>query len=140
MKRLLLSLLLFHASLSYAEIAVVVPADSPIQSLSKQQVSNLFLSKTNRLTDGSKAVLIEIRNQKLRHEFYRLISNKTPTQLKSYWTTLIFTGKGKPPKSLSSKQEIIDFMKHNLTTVTYLHSSEITAEMKVVLRFPMGQQ
>lgn len=137
MKQLMLTLLLFHASVSLAEIAVVVPVDSPIQELTKQQVSNLFLSRTNRLADGKKAVLIETRNQKLRQEFYSQISNKTPGQLKSYWTTMIFTGKGRPPKSFASKQEVIDFMKHNTATVTYLDSSEITSDMKVVLRFSL---
>ncbi|MEW8535839.1 MAG: hypothetical protein AB2569_09240 [Candidatus Thiodiazotropha endolucinida] len=137
MKRLILLLLLCHVSLLHAEIAVVVPADSPIDSLSKQEVSNLFLSKTNRLADGKKAILIEVRDNRLRDTFYRLISNKTPTQLKFYWTTLIFTGKGKPPRSFPGKQEMIEYMKRHATTISYLESSEITPEMKIVLRFPM---
>lgn len=137
MKWLILSLLLCHVSLLQADIAIVVPADSPIDSLSKHQVSNLFLSKTNRLANGKKAILIEIRDYRLRDTFYRLISNKTPTQLKSYWTTLIFTGKGKPPRSFSSRQEMIDYMKRHATTISYLDSGEITPEMKVVLQFPI---
>ncbi|MEW8506054.1 MAG: hypothetical protein AB2598_05080 [Candidatus Thiodiazotropha sp.] len=137
MKQLILSLLLFHVSLLHAEIAVVVSADLPIKSLSKQQISNLFLSKTNRLDDGKKAILIESRDNRLHDAFYRLISNKTPTQLKSYWTTLIFTGKGKPPRSFSSKQEMIEYMKRHATAITYLDSSEITSEMRVILRFTL---
>jgi hypothetical protein len=127
-------------SLLQAEIAVVAPADSPIQSLTVQQVANLFLSKTNRLANGQKAKLIEIRNHRLRNEFYRQISNKTQNQLKSYWTTLIFTGKGRPPKALSSRQEMITYMENNATTVTYLDSREVTQKMKVLLRIPSEQQ
>lgn len=32
--------------------------------------------------------------------FYREIAGKTLPQINSYWTTLIFTGKGKPPRSI----------------------------------------
>ncbi|MCU7930193.1 MAG: hypothetical protein KZQ90_05290 [Candidatus Thiodiazotropha sp. (ex Codakia rugifera)] len=136
MKRLMFLLLLFHVSILQADIAIVVPVNSPINTLSKKEVSNLFLSRTNRLENGKKAILIEIRDYRLRDTFYRLISSKTPTQLKYYWTTLIFSGKGKPPRSFSSKENMIDYMKRHTTAISYLDSSDITPDMKEVLRFP----
>lgn len=136
MKRLMFLLLLFHVSILQADIAIVVPANSPINTLSKKEVSNLFLSRTNRLENGKKAILIEIRDYRLRDTFYRLISSKTHTQLKYYWTTMIFSGKGKPPRSFSSKEDMIDYMKRHTTAISYLDSSDITPDMKEVLRFP----
>ncbi|WP_316366122.1 hypothetical protein [Candidatus Thiodiazotropha sp. CDECU1] len=138
MKRLMLLILLCHVSLLQADIAIVVPANSPINALSKKEVSNLFLSRTNRLANGKKANLIQIRDHRLRDTFYRLISSKTPTQLKSYWTMLIFSGKGKPPKSFSRKQDMFDYMKRHATAISYLESSEVTPELKVVHRFPLS--
>ncbi len=123
---------LLYAPFLQAEIAVVVPIDSSVGLLNEQQVSNLFLSKTNRFSNGNKAILLEIRNNQLRAEFYKHISNKTVTQLKSYWTTLIFTGKGKPPKSFTDKRELLDYMKSHTGAITYMLLSEVTEDMKII--------
>jgi hypothetical protein len=95
-------------------------------------VSNLFLSKTNRFSNGEKAIPLQVRDRRLQAQFYEHISNKTPTQLKSYWTTLIFTGKGKPPKSFADKQELLEYMKSHTGAITYMHLSEVTAGMKII--------
>lgn len=116
----------------HAEIVVVVPIDSPVVPMSEQQVSNIFLSKTNRFSNGEKAIPLEVRNNQLRAKFYKHISNKTTTQLKSYWTTLIFTGKGKPPKSFSDKHELLDYMKSHRGSIAYILLSEVTPKMKVI--------
>ncbi len=123
---------LLYAPFLQAEIVVVVPIDSSVGLLNEQQVSNLFLSKTNRFSNGNKAILLEIRNNQLRAEFYKHISNKTVTQLKSYWTTLIFTGKGKPPKSFTDKRELLDYMKSHTGAITYMLLSEVTEDMKII--------
>ena len=63
---------------------------------------------------------------------YKLISNKTISQLKSYWTTLIFTGKGKPPKSFSNINYLVNYMKLHAGSIAYVNTSEVTSEMKVI--------
>ncbi len=116
----------------HADIVVVVSVGSAVLPMNEQQVSNIFLSKSNRFSNGEKAIPLEVRNSQLRAEFYKLISNKTTTQLKSYWTTLIFTGKGKPPKSFSDKQELLEYMKSHRGSIAYVLLSEVTPEMKVI--------
>lgn len=130
---------LSYPTASYADIAVVVPEDSSVEPLNRRQLSNLFLSRSNRFSNGDRAIPLEIKNNPLRKGFYQYITKKTPTQLKSYWTTLIFTGKGKPPKTFSDKDELVDYMKKHEGSVTYLHSSEVTPLMKVIYQIPSDE-
>ncbi|MBV1929689.1 MAG: hypothetical protein KUG81_09290 [Gammaproteobacteria bacterium] len=133
MKRLLfLCVCIFSLPVLCTEIAVVVSADSSAPLIRQQEVSNIFLSKTNRFVNGEKTIPLEINNRSLRAEFYNNITDKTPGQLKSYWTTLIFSGKGKPPKSFASKEGLLDYMLANAGTIAYMPLSEVTAEMKVI--------
>ena len=133
MKRLfLLCACLFLSPVLSAEIAVVVSANSPAPIIQRQDVSNIFLCKTNRFASGEKTIPLEINNRSLRDEFYKSITDKSPGQLKSYWTTLIFSGKGKPPKSFSSKEHLLDYMQDNTGAITYMPLSEVTEAVKVI--------
>jgi len=126
---------LFYSPILLAEFAVVVSIDSPVTEMNKQQVSNIFLSRTNRFTNGEKANPLELKKSQLRTEFYQHISSKTRTQLKSYWTTLIFTGKGKPPKSFSSISELLDHMGSHSGSIAYVPLRQVTNGMKVIYQF-----
>ena len=113
-------------------IAVVVTARSTVPIIKQQEVSNIFLSKTNRFSNGEKTIPLEINNRGLRERFYKNITNKTPGQLKSYWTTLIFSGKGKPPKAFPNKKSLLDYMQENAGAIAYMPLSEVTTEVKVI--------
>lgn len=131
---MLLALLL--PRLATAEIAIVVPKNSPINTMEAKQISDLFLSRTNRYPNGDKAYLVAVSDRELRDDFYRQISDKSPSQLRSYWTTLIFSGKGKPPRALDNKQSLLDYMEHNVTAISYINKADVTANMKVIYLFP----
>ena len=115
-----------------ADFAVVVPQGSPIQTLSEQEVASIFLGKTNRFPNGDRALPLELNDEQLRQRFYQKVSGKSLIQLKSYWATLVFTGKGKPPRVL---RDVAD-MERNLPNlpgaISYVPEEDVTEAMKVV--------
>lgn len=128
--------LLLNLSPSYSQVVVVVAKDSVVGDLNNQQVANIFLSKTNRYPNGNKAMPIELKNNGIRTRFYQSISGKTNNQLNAYWTTLVFTGKGKPPKTLSDTDKLIMQLFKQPGSITYLLATEVTDDMRVVYKFP----
>ena len=136
MKNLLILLLLSMSSVVYAtEMVVVVHKDSSVEQLDQHQVANIFLSKTNRMADGSRVMTLELSNAEYKEVFYKEIAGKTLSQINSYWTTLIFTGKGKPPKAIEKTQSLIDELADNLKAISYLPIDKTTESMKVVYTF-----
>jgi len=123
-------------SLSHANVVVVVAKHSEIQSLEDKHVANIFLARTSRFPNGEKARPIELKNEALRNDFYLQISGKSSKQLYAYWTTLVFTGKGKPPRSYGDGATLQEKLLSQPGGITYLPLEQVTADMKIVYRFP----
>jgi len=118
------------------DMVVVVSKDSPVDALENQQIANIFLTRTNRYPNGHKATPIELSHSQIRESFYQQISGKTPTQLMAYWTTLIFSGKGKPPRGFGDIHSLITRLENSPGSISYLSLSQVTDDLKIVYRFP----
>jgi ABC-type phosphate transport system substrate-binding protein len=108
-KRLELSVIGLAACLamaaSEANVVTVVSAKSPITALSKTQIADIFLGKSNRFPDGAQATPIDQPEaSSVREEFYDKVTGKSLAQLKAHWSKIIFTGRGRPPKTASSSR------------------------------------
>lgn len=136
MKIMTFLLLYLISCFSFGQVVVVVAQDSSIDVLNEQHVENIFLARTSRYPNGEKAYPIELKDPQSRAYFYLHVSGKSLSQLNAYWTTLIFTGKGRPPKSYTLAKDIERLLSANTGAITYLQSHQVTQNMKVVYRFP----
>lgn len=117
-------------------MVVVVSKKSEIDTLNNKSIANIFLTRTNRFPNGRKAIPIELRGGGLRNVFYQEISGKSPTELTAYWTTLIFSGKGRPPKGYEDIKALIERLEKSPSAISYLPLAQVTNELKVVYQFP----
>jgi|TARA_R110002050_G_scaffold235567_2_gene371437 ABC-type phosphate transport system substrate-binding protein len=136
MKFILVSLLMLLSTSVLGNVVVVVNKDSLITSLNDVQVANIFLARTNRFPNGEKSKPIELKQGRTRLHFYQNISGKTPKQLTAYWTTLVFSGKGRPPKSFTDYNKFLKTFSLESGAITYLELSQVTENMKIVYTFP----
>lgn len=120
------------AGICHAEIAVVAGKTSPIDKLDAREVTDIFLAKTSYLRDGSRITLLELRENPFRAAFYRDISGKTLAQINSYWTTLIFTGKGKPPRTVEVLDRLVEQLESDPHAITYLPLEQVGSALKVL--------
>ena len=56
----------------------------------------------------------------LRDEFYLRVAGKSPAQLKAFWSKLIFTGRGRPPKSVANSIEVLKLVRENPAAIGYI--------------------
>lgn len=100
LKRLTLLLFIFSSPIFAADdYVVIVNKTVEIDSLSLTQVRNIFLSNTDALPNGSAVVPLDQSNgTEVRRDFYKQVVQMSERQVKSYFTSLVFTGKGRPPK------------------------------------------
>lgn len=136
MKPFFLLIALLLSNLCIGQMVVVMAKGAEVQHLSDQHVANIFLTRTNRFPNGLKAIPIELKNSDIRANFYEEISGKNPTQLMAYWTTLIFSGKGKPPKGYNNVSSLISRLEHNHGCISYMSLAQVTDDLKIVYRFP----
>jgi ABC-type phosphate transport system substrate-binding protein len=107
-----------------ADVVAVVSAKSAIKSLTPDQVADIFLGRVIRFPNGLLAVPIDLRDgAPERDRFYARIAGKSPAQVKAYWSKIIFTGRGQPPKAVSSDIDMKKLIAANLTAIGYIDAS-----------------
>jgi ABC-type phosphate transport system substrate-binding protein len=122
----------FAAMPAMADVVAVVSVKSSINVLSVNQVLDIFLGKASHFPDGTPAVPIDqTENSAVRDEFYVKVG-KSATQIKAYWSKIIFTGRGQPPPTAPNSVEIKKRIIENPAAIGYIDRSMVDSTVKVV--------
>lgn len=128
-------LALLFSTAAQAEVVVVMSSKSPVDSLSKDQVSQIFLAKSNSLPGGAQATPIDQdEGAKAREEFYKKVTGRDAAQLKSYWSQLMFTGKAQRPKHVAGDDAVKKAVAASPGAIGYIDAGAQDASVKVVFK------
>ncbi len=134
--KILLAIFSFWIAAAGAEVAVIVHP-SNANSLSQQDLEPLFMTKKSAFADGSKASPYYLAaDDAVRNQFDEKVLGKSSTQLKAYWSKLVFTGKGTPPPELANSAEAVAKVAADPTAIAYVDKGAVTGAVKVVLTLP----
>ncbi len=124
--------LLVITNTALAELVVVVnPANS--NALNEKVVQRIFLGKDKKFADGTETIAVNlVGDNALRAQFDQDILGRSSSQVAAYWSKLVFTGKGIPPKEVSSDADVIDLVAKNPSVIGYIDRSSVTDAVKVV--------
>jgi ABC-type phosphate transport system substrate-binding protein len=115
------------------DVVTVVASNSSVTSLSGDQIGDLFLGKASRFPDGEQAVPIDqVEGSRVRDVFYKTITGKSPAQVKAYWSRLIFTGRGQPPKEVANSLEVKKLLAQNPRAIGYIERSFVDESVRVL--------
>jgi ABC-type phosphate transport system substrate-binding protein len=123
----------FFLSTICAEVAVIVHQDNTNSSISKNEVARIYLGKLKSFPNGSDAIPIDLNSGDAKKEFYAKVVRKSDAQLRAYWSRIIFTGKGQPPRQESSEDSVLNLISTNPNLVGYVQASKVTDNVKVIL-------
>lgn len=119
---------------AWAEVAVVVSAQNPTETLSRAELSDIYLGRLNRFPNGTAAVPVDQReSSSVYSEFYRHYLEKTPTQIKAHWSKLIFTGRGQPPALVAGDSAMANTIAMSPRAIGYLDSAIVDERLRVVV-------
>jgi hypothetical protein len=118
------------AALAQAEVAVIVNAGASAAP-SQSDVANIFLGKNKSL----KGVDQKDWNP-TKEKFYTSVTNKNEAQLKSYWSGLVFTGKGQPLPSVAGDADVVAKVAAEADAIGYVDKAAVTDKVKVLFTLP----
>lgn len=122
------------AGLAQAQVVVIVSPKSAGAAMTADQVSTIFLGKSNTLPGGGTAAAVDQpEGAAVREQFYSKVTGKQAAQVKAAWARLVFSGKATPPKELASSAEVKKFVAANPDAIGYIEKSAVDASVKVVL-------
>lgn len=132
MKKIILGMSLLIASAANAEMVIVVhPSNN--SAVNEDFVSSVYLGKTKSFEGGKQLVAVNQSGNALEEEFNKKVLGKSSSQMKAYWSKLVFTGKGTPPKEVKTDEEVISLVSENPATIGYISSTSVSDKVKVVL-------
>ena len=118
---------------AFAQVAVVVNPKSPVATLTADQVSGIFLGKSNTFPSGGTALPTDLPDSAPAHDlFYTKVTGKSSAQVKAAWSRLVFSGKATPPKEFGSAAEVKKFVASNPDAIGYIEKSAVDSSVKVV--------
>ncbi|WP_062061447.1 hypothetical protein [Cellvibrio sp. OA-2007] len=136
-KSLAAGLVLGLSSICFAEIAVIVHPSSAIASLSEDDIARLFLGKAKTFPSGGQAIPVnQSEGAAVRDKFNEAICKKNASQYKAYWSQLVFTGKGTPPKEAGDDAAVKALVAATPNMIGYIDSSLVDTSVKVVFKLP----
>jgi ABC-type phosphate transport system substrate-binding protein len=128
------ALLLSGAPALAGELVVIVSAHSPVQALAADQVAAIFLGQTARFPDGSLATAVDQPiGTGQRDGFYQRVTGKTPALLKAYWSKMIFTGRGQPPRELAGNAAVRQAVANDPGAIGYIDREALDPTVRQVL-------
>jgi ABC-type phosphate transport system substrate-binding protein len=129
---LLMAATLVHGT-SAADVVAVVSAKSTVGPLTKSQVADIFLGRVNRFPDGATAIPIDQpEGSDARNQFYESFAGKSPAQIKAFWSKIVFTGRGQPPKAVADGAELKKLIAANPTAIGYIEASQVDATVRAL--------
>lgn len=123
-KFLILCLLFFgFVQLVFPDMVVIANPATPLSSLKKREVRDIFTGKKTRWKKGSAKIIIAVlEDSDLHRRFLRRYVKKTPSQFRNFWRKKVFTGEGKSPKTFKRETDLIKFVAKTKGAVGYSSS------------------
>jgi ABC-type phosphate transport system substrate-binding protein len=116
-----------------ADYQVITNASLGVDSISKRDLTRVFLKQRTRWASGEYAKPID---QKMKNEIRATFSEGTLgrslADVESFWNSQVFSGKSTPPPTASSDQEVIDFVKKTPGAVGYVAAEADISGTKVI--------
>jgi ABC-type phosphate transport system substrate-binding protein len=107
---------------------LVVIANPAVGTLTKEQVADLFLGKSQSLTP------IDLPESSAGYvDFYKRATGRDVAQVKATWSRVVFSGKGQAPKQLADAAAVKKAVAADPKGVGYIEKSAVDGAVKVVL-------
>lgn len=133
--RFILAGLLALPALATAGVVVIAHPSVSVTALTADQVSQIYLGRSSSLPGGQAVQpLDQAEGSPARDQFAQKVLGRSEQQLRSYWSRMIFTGKGQPPRALAGSADVLRQVAGNPGFIGYVDSKEIgNARVKVLL-------
>lgn len=112
---------------------VVVNSANPVNSLSRQQVADIFMKKTTQWPQGGDAHPVDLPAvSQVRDAFSRSVHGKPASAVASWWGQQMFSGRAVPPPQRSTDRAVVTFVREDAAAIGYVSPGAQGQDVKVV--------
>lgn len=120
------------------EFVVVVNQANPVEQMSREELSRLFLKRTPRWPDGRAVVPIDLSASSLvRAAFTKAVHGRPISTIQAFWKQELFSGRSTPPVVAADEGEALERVRSSPDAVTYVAAgTELGAGLKAIQIVP----
>lgn len=115
-----------------ADVKVIANPSISASSLSSDELQRIFLQTKSSLEDGTHVQAVLEKSGSTHEAFVKAYLGKTDAALQTYYRSLVFTGKGSMPKTVSSDAEMVSFVSRTKGAIGYISASAPAAGTKTI--------
>jgi ABC-type phosphate transport system substrate-binding protein len=115
------------------DLIVIANKNVAISSMTRAELQNIFLGKTVKWSGGKQIKPVVLKEGSTHEKFLNDFLGKSTTAFDFYWKQVIFTGKGRPPKTTDSEEEMVQFVSATDDAVGYIDSGTAHADVKRIM-------
>ncbi len=121
-----------HAWAQGGSYKIVVNPSNSVTSLSREDVSRIFLKKSTKFPDGRSVSPVDLPvSSPVRESFSKNIHGKPASAVDAYWQQQIFSGRDIPPAQ-KSESAALSFVRSNENGIAYVSAGADTAGLKII--------
>ncbi|NTS77142.1 phosphate ABC transporter substrate-binding protein [Catenovulum sp. SM1970] len=133
MKTLICALMLLLSFELFAKTAIIVHPNND-SNFNKIEVSRIFIGKAKFFSNGQKAVPLYLTDKPVKDKFNGQFLGRSTIQIKTYWSKLLFTGRGVPPNEVTN-EEMLEKVASSEEFIGYIDASLVNDQVKVIYTF-----
>ncbi len=114
------------------ELLIIGNPDVPAPQLDAKGLQRIYMGKQTRWLNDEAIVPVMLREGPLHDTFVEDYLDRSVHRFVTYWRQMVFTGKGLPPRSFNSEDELIDFVAVTPGALGYASSAADTGRVKVL--------
>ena len=104
-----------------AAFRVVVHRNNPIGSISRAELSAVYMKRRRSWRDGRRIVPVDQHpRERVREQFSRAVHGKNAAYVTRYWQRLIFSGRGIPPPQLQNDAAVLELVRNHRDAIGYI--------------------
>lgn len=115
------------------DIVVIVSKLGSMKTLTRDDVEAIFLGRLQQLPNEERAIPIDqAEGSAVRERFNMEVLGRTSAQVRTHWSRILFTGRGRPPRSVASNDDMLRAVAADVHAIGYIERRFINDSVVVV--------
>lgn len=124
-----------QTSLLPEALAIVAAREGGLTELDRETAEQLYLARRTTLPNGRTVTLVDLPAGPARDQFYLRLTRKNPSQIRAYWSRMVFTGRAHPPHEANDQEDALRRVLTDPSALAYLPAASVVGQpLNVLLR------
>lgn len=112
---------------------VIVNSSNPTESLTKKEVSELFLKKKTKWKHGQAVMPVDQSDTAgVRVDFSKQVHGRPVAAVEAFWQQKVFSGRDVPPPKKLTDQDVMSYVQSHPGAIGYVSAKTVVNDCKVI--------